>query len=173
MQREGRGIDAMVRKSPVTENGRRKKNASRATAALVVLVMVMSMFSMASTAGPFEKTLEDEPVGEYAPGELLVKFKDTASDEGKKEAKAAVKGKEAKVFENIDARLWKLGKDMDVEKALKELGKKKYADVIEFAEPNWVFSINGYPVDEYRGDLWNFHNIGQTGGTADADVDML
>ena len=38
-------------------------------------------------------------------------------------------------------------------------------------EPNAAFTLNVTPNDPMYSDLWGLHNTGQTGGTADADID--
>ncbi len=52
--------------------------------------------------------------------------------------------------------------------------------IVDFAEPNYLYELEEYPViggmdfipnDPLFNDQWNFHNTGQTGGTADADID--
>jgi len=42
---------------------------------------------------------------------------------------------------------------------------------IEVAEPNYEVSIAATPNDPRYSELWNMHNIAQTGGTPDADID--
>lgn len=165
-----RGKETMVsNRSVISVNVSR--NALRVAAFLVCAIMVLSAASMAVGTGNNETM--DGSAGDYVPGELLVKFKDGTKNDDKHAAKAAVKGKGIKTFKNIGVSHWKLGKDMTVDKALKELGKKKYADIIEFAEPNYYQYADGTVTAAYRGHLWGMHNFGQTGGTADADIDAL
>ena len=42
---------------------------------------------------------------------------------------------------------------------------------IEYAEPNSLVHINRIPYDPHFGKLWGLHNMGQDGGTYDADID--
>lgn len=135
-----------------------------------VLCMVLSSIAVAS-----EPNNDDQPDldGDYAPGELLVKFKDGASDDDHGNAKKAVGATEIKSFKGLGISHWKLGDDYDVEKALKEFGKDKYSDIIDFAEPNYYCQADSFPSDPARGEQWNMHNVGQTGGTKDSDIDML
>ncbi len=163
----------MVVEGPRLRSVNYSMNAMRMAVVLVGLVMVLSTFSMAVLAIPKERDSVEDTSGEYVPGELLIKFKDSASDDNKKAAKAAVKAKDIKTFKLTGAKHWKLGKDMTVENALKELGKKKYDGTVEYAEPNYYVYADIIPDDPLRGDLWGMHNIGQTGGTKDADIDAL
>ncbi len=44
---------------------------------------------------------------------------------------------------------------------------------VEFAEPNYLLSAYAQPNDPQFDILWALHNIGQSGGVADADIDAL
>ncbi len=44
---------------------------------------------------------------------------------------------------------------------------------VDFVEPNYIYHIDAPPNDPSFGALWGLHNTGQTGGTADADIDAL
>lgn len=52
-------------------------------------------------------------------------------------------------------------------------GIKRYQSLpgVKYAVPNGKEYLLGIPNDPHFGDLWGLHNIGQTGGTADADID--
>ncbi|MFQ5592292.1 MAG: S8 family serine peptidase, partial [Phycisphaerae bacterium] len=49
----------------------------------------------------------------------------------------------------------------------------QYAAVPEVAyvEPNYIYETHAVPNDLRFGELWGMHNLGQTGGTLDADID--
>jgi len=62
----------------------------------------------------------------------------------------------------------KLPPGISVEKALELFGE----DIdVEVVEPNFKVSITATPDDPRYPELWGLHNIGQTGGTPDADID--
>lgn len=42
---------------------------------------------------------------------------------------------------------------------------------VRYAEPNYVVSLDATPNDQFYGELWALNNTGQSGGTADADID--
>jgi len=163
-------MDMKTRIEGASEHDRRRRFVKLIGAFFCVLCMVSSTGVMLAYPVGNEQA---DPDGEYAAGELLVKFKDGASDNDKKDAKKAVDAKEIKEFKGLGINHWKVGADYDVEKALKEFGKKKYDDIIEFAEPNYYGYIDDIPNDPLRGEQWSMHNLGQTGGTKDADIDMM
>ena len=116
-----------------------------------------------------------EPVGqdEYVPGELLIKFADTAPPAAIQNAARRVGAKHIKAFPPIGARHWQLGRGLSVEQALRILSRPPFRDSIEYAEPNYIVEVFDFPNDPLRGDLWSLHNLGQTGGANDADIDAL
>ena len=159
-----------MRKKCVSERNGRRRFFNILGAVFCVLSLLLSACVVVAYPNNDERADMD---GDYAPGELLVKFKDAASDDDKGNAKNAVGADEIKAFKSLGIGHWKLGDDVDVEKALKEFEKKKYDDIIEFAEPNYYCFADAFPTDPMRGEQWNMHNVGQTGGTKDADIDML
>jgi subtilisin family serine protease len=42
---------------------------------------------------------------------------------------------------------------------------------VEYAEPNYIVTVDALPDDSLFDQLWGLNNTGQTGGTADADID--
>ena len=65
--------------------------------------------------------------------------------------------------------LIRLPEGMTVEEAIKVLGR---SDGVLYVEPNYkVKALSVIPNDPMFSQLWNMHNTGQTGGTADADID--
>ncbi|HZV82805.1 MAG TPA: S8 family serine peptidase, partial [Geobacteraceae bacterium] len=72
-----------------------------------------------------------------------------------------------KEFPSLRLHHLKLKKGMSVEEAV----KLYQADPdVEYAEPNFLYSIEGQPNDPRFGELWGLRNTGQTGGTAGADI---
>jgi subtilisin family serine protease len=65
--------------------------------------------------------------------------------------------------------LVQLPADMTVEEALQKFNGTQG---ILYAQPNYELTIDStFPDDTRFDDLWGMHNTGQTGGTADADID--
>ena len=57
---------------------------------------------------------------------------------------------------------------MEVETAVRRLQASPY---VEYAEPNYIWTLDVIPNDPRLDELWGLINTGQTGGTADADID--
>jgi len=119
----------------------------------------------------------DNPDLAYLPGQVLVKFVPNAPASAIAGARQAVGARLREILPGIGVQHWQLGKGVSVEKALDILARSPYHSAIEYAEPNYILQIAALPADPpsdpRRGDLWGLHNLGQTGGTKDADIDAF
>lgn len=150
--------------------------------ALLALLSLAVTVSIPRIAGQHDEK-KVPPGQEYVPGELIVKFKPgNAPDENFR------KKYNLKAFNNIVekhnlrrgvrrsaelagvTRLYKvkLVNETDFTNALRFLNNDPQ---VEYAEPNFILSIQATPNDPDFSKLWGLHNTGQTGGTADADID--
>lgn len=126
---------------------------------------------------------------DYAPDELLVKFKGVkglpAKTLGKAQqteisrrvaalpeaAQAALKeiqGEVIKIYGQIGVFRVRIPKGTDLMQALDKLHR---SGTVIYAEPNYRRQVLLMPNDPDFGNLWGLHNIGQSGGTPDADID--
>lgn len=129
-------------------------------------------------SGPALRENLDNPPGSDSPSatsrekkqkddEILVKFKVGVSEEKKGNLHKKHGADKVKEFPPLRLHHLKLKKGMGVEEAV----KLYQADPdMEYAEPNFLYSIQGQPNDPKFGELWGLRNSGQTGGTADADI---
>ena len=103
---------------------------------------------------------------QYVPGEVIVKFLDSAS----KATVAAAGGQMIKSFAGGEERVQhvKLNKGENVEDGLE---RYRHSPAIEYAEPNYLHQLAAIPNDTRFTSLWGLHNTGQNGGTADVDID--
>ena len=107
---------------------------------------------------------------QYVPGEVIVKFLDSAS----KATVAAAGGQMIKSFAGGEGRVQhvKLNKGETVEAALE---RYRHSPAVEYAEPNYIYQLAATPNDTQFTSLWGLRNTGQTvngtGGTADIDID--
>ena len=109
---------------------------------------------------------------------IIVKYKKNATPEMRKQARSLVKAKISdlnsdEVDDNFTSlfsgRLAKFKvSGMSAKEAIERL---KSHQAIEYVEPDYRVSIAATPNDPRFEDLWGLNNEGQTGGTADADID--
>ncbi len=115
---------------------------------------------------------------EFAKDSVIVVYKKSANSALRANARNIIKAKLKDVnadgrddrFQHIlDGRLAKLElKGMSVKDAIAQL---KDHPAVEYVEPNYLVSVGATPDDPDFSALWGLHNTGQTGGTADADID--
>lgn len=101
---------------------------------------------------------------QYVPGEVIVKFYDSASQTTIAAAHALAGGQTMKFFAGGADRFdhLKLGKGEHVEDALT---KYRHSPAVEYAEPNYLHQLAAIPNDTQFTSLWGLHN------TADVDID--
>jgi subtilisin family serine protease len=99
---------------------------------------------------------------------LLVKYKPTIRAADVESSLAKIKAKKIKQIEKLDVFRIQLPKELKVGDALSTLTVDPN---IEFVEPNYIYQLDVIPNDPRFSELWGLHNTGQTGGTADADID--
>lgn len=109
---------------------------------------------------------------------IIVKYKKNVTPEMRKQARSLVKAKISdlnsdEVDDNFTSlfsgRLAKFKvSGMSAKEAIERL---KSHQAIEYVEPDYRVSIAATPNDPRFEDLWGLNNEGQTGGTADADID--
>lgn len=118
-----------------------------------------------------------ERTKQYKQDELLVKFRPGTSAQQARTITLAADAVEARSFQRprrlsrseIDAwRLLRLRPGANLMKARSALLKNPNVALVEY---NYEVRIALTPNDPRFGELWGLHNIGQTSGTVDADVD--
>lgn len=107
---------------------------------------------------------------EFVKGEVLVKFKPTISVEAMDAFITEMGAQTVQVFSEIGVRKMQLPEQMSVKDGVK---KFKDSPNVAYAEPNYIYHTCRYPNDPDFTKLWGLHNIGQTGGTSDADINAL
>ena len=106
---------------------------------------------------------------EFVADEVIVKFHQSADEFTKDMARFRVSGVRKKLFRYIPGlEVVKLRRGVSVEEAI---ALYEQDPNVAYAEPNYILKTTLTPDDPRFGDLWGLHNIGQSGGTPDADID--
>jgi len=108
---------------------------------------------------------------EYVPGEILVKFRDTSPSRATSinSIHSYVGSFKKKAFSKLKIHHMQLPHGLSVEEAVQLYQQDPN---VEYAEPNYiVHATQTFPDDTSFNELWGLHNTGQSGGTADADID--
>lgn len=133
----------------------------RSMCVLTLLLILIIGLTSTATAQPFGEA-------EFVPGEVLVKFKSEVKKGDIDSLKADFGLQTVKVFKRIGVHHLNIHGDLTVEKLIDLLGQ---GPMVEYAVPNYIRYLNISPNDPRADELWGLHNVGQTGGTADADID--
>ncbi|MEC9093259.1 MAG: S8 family serine peptidase [Planctomycetota bacterium] len=125
-----------------------------------------------NTSGPGEPGFDDLVVNveDYHQSRIIVQFEETAMPSSTVE----VGQRKLEIGERIgredSLRRVHVPVGLTVETALTQLRKRPD---VKFAELDYRVDVTGAPNDPSFGQLWGLHNTGQSGGTADADIDAL
>ncbi len=103
----------------------------------------------------------------HVPGEVLVRFKDSAGASERAQARTGRAASRLRQFRN-GGEHWRLGPGETTEQAIAALRENPN---VKYAEPNYIVHSDTAPNDARYLELWGMNNTGQTGGTAGADID--
>lgn len=133
-------------------------------------LLFLSLFIFFSAGPAFaEDYVADEVLVKFKPKVIPHKAEERAKAVEDEALKVGVKAKLKKSFPFINVHNMKILDGMPVEKAIERLKRNPN---VEYAEPNYIYSINLIPNDPLFNQLWGLNNTGQTGGTPDADIDV-
>lgn len=105
---------------------------------------------------------------EYVSGQVLIKMKPEKSIAQKTALKNRMQATSRKAFSRLGIELWEVG-NADISALIQQY---KHHPDIEYIQPDYIY----YPVTKMPDDpdisiQWGLNNIGQNGGTTDADID--
>ena len=105
---------------------------------------------------------------DYARSQVIVKFGEGASSTEISALQQSLGARVLETTKTLGTQLWTIQNGMSIEQVIAILGE---SNGVEYAEPNYLLSANFIPNDTEFDQLWGLDNTGQTGGTADADID--
>jgi len=101
------------------------------------------------------------------PGEVLVRFRDSAPLAAVEAANGAVGAQVVKSFQIVpNLQLVRVPGSAD-----EAIARYQASPDVLYAQPNFVYLTNLAPNDPQYPSMYNLNNTGQTGGTPDADID--
>jgi uncharacterized protein (TIGR03382 family) len=118
-----------------------------------------------------KKQAAQEP--EYVPGQILVRFRKEATDDKVASIHSQQQAQVLHTYRTIsDLQLVQVPEE-SFSKALEAYSQDPN---VLYAEPNYIVhaldNTRAMPNDPRFGELWGLHNTGQSGGTADVDLNM-
>jgi len=143
---------------------RGKINVNLISFASILVIVAWVLLFISNAPG------EDKEKEKYKKGELIIKFKPDVPEDIKDKIHIKYDSKKIKIYSSFNIDYVKLKDTLGVEDAIALYLENPE---VEFAEPNFHFSVVTSPNDPYFNHLWGFNNSGQTGGTPGADIDIL
>jgi subtilisin family serine protease len=135
---------------------------------LYVLFLSLFIFLFSGVALGASNYISDEILVKFKPKIIPHKLEERVKAVEDEVSKVGVKAKVKKDFLFINVHHLKILDGTPVEKVIERL---KANPNVEYAEPNYIYSINLIPNDPLFNRLWGLNNTGQTGGTPDSDID--
>ena len=100
--------------------------------------------------------------------QVIIKFQDDVTESDKAAVLSEHGLTQSKSLDLIDAIVVDLSVGDDVVEKVYQLNGLAQ---VRYAEPNYIGTWDVVPNDAQFGDMWQLDNLGQTGGTVDADID--
>ena len=139
----------------------------------LTVLAVIALLAFDVRTGSYHAAQPQSQKSEFVADELIVKFRDGVDEFTKDIARFRVSGTRKKLFRYVRGlEVIKLRRGVTVEEAIKIY--EQDPNVI-YAEPNYVLKTQLIPNDPRfaSGEMWGLNNTGQSGGTADADIDAV
>ncbi len=142
------------------------------TACMATVALSAAVAAPSAMAAKFDKKALDFP---HVSGELLVTFKNSADTSRAMSILGHAGAVKAEAL-----RIPAFAQDSELGRTMKvtfdgDLASKMSAVAalrnVAWVEPNFIVYADSIPTDPMFDDLWGMNNTGQTGGTADADID--
>ncbi len=133
-------------------------------------ILLSSLFIIVSTLSfNVHAVVGQGATGAQQAGDILVRFKSGVSNTTRQQIlgnSSCTEGKQFRLVQGLSQVSVQAG--MSVSNALARL---QSSNLVLYAEPNYIVSAAAIPNDPRFAELYGLNNTGQTGGTADADID--
>jgi thermitase len=133
----------------------RKSFSIKMALVCIVLITLIAICSFTAKAQPIS----------FAQDKILVKFKSGADIAN---IHAINKTSTLKVIFKINVHVVSIPTGQDIQKMIERFKKNRN---VEYAEPDYIVTVDAIPNDLEFSKQWNLNNTGQTGGKSDADID--
>ena len=134
---------------------------------IVILLLGLFILLFSAVVGLSKNQALAEGKSDFVKGEVLVKFKESASSHEINDTHKKLGGRVKETIPEINVQVVDVGG--------KRVGEivSAYArnSRVEYVEPNYIAYALGASDDTYFDKQWGMHNAGQTGGIVDADID--
>ncbi|MGQ9810917.1 MAG: S8 family serine peptidase, partial [bacterium] len=110
-----------------------------------------------------------EGAEQFHPRRVIIKFTDDATPSQRQAVMSDLGATQQTSLWLINAEVW------EITNYTPDVAARQYRmyENVEYIEPDYVVNAIEVPNDPMFNQLWGLHNTGQTGGTADADIDAV
>lgn len=135
----------------------------------ICLLTSFTLLALAQDGDLPDDLVTTDSLPEYVEGEILIKYKEGVSSQTVQASLHSLGIQTVKKYDRLGLEKCSVGENQTVEDAINALADNTN---LEYAEPNYIVRIlDTDPNDSSYGSQWALNNTGQTGGTADADID--
>ena len=147
----------------------REKSKKDVLAFIVSSFTVFAIFALVNISWA-EISVKTESTDAFASDRVIVKFRDGAALDNQNVLLDSLGLSLQQTLEYVGgiSIVEVVSGDKSIEEIVEELNT---SSIVEYAEPDHFYQIQLTPNDPSYSLLWGLHNTGQTGGTADADID--
>ena len=131
--------------------------------------LVHAISAAAISSFIFTSPLYAVPEAPYVEGEILVKYKTSASNSRMSRIEQSVGVVTKEEIPALRIKRVKVNSGMSVEECIEKYHRLAGSS-IEYAEPNYILKADLFPNDPDFSSMYNLRNIGQNGGVQGADV---
>lgn len=139
----------------------------KSTLSTVTLLLLAAVVAAPAAAVWMPSPILPTERPEFVPGELIIKFRPEVGETAR-QTFLVENGLTVERTYRIGAQLVRLQEGARVNERAASLAAR---DEIVYADPNYYRYLDGIPNDSRFDEMWGMHNTGQSGGTADADID--
>ncbi|MCO5176243.1 MAG: S8 family serine peptidase [Thermomicrobiales bacterium] len=134
-----------------------------------ISLMLFLLSALVTFAAPTPAIARPDTASGFVPGELLVKFRTGVQSSDMASILRDSGGRIRKTVRGVDVQVVSVSRGTENSR-LEQLRRNP---LVEYAELNGIYSAVAMPNDPRVGEQWQYENTGQTGGTADADIDAF
>ena len=131
--------------------------------------LVHSIIAAAISTFVFTSPVYAVPEAPYVEGEILVKYKSSASHSHMRRIEQSVGVVTKEEIPALRVKRVKINSGMSVEEGIEKY-QRLAGSSIEYAEPNYILKADLFPNDPDFSSMYNLRNIGQNGGVQGADI---
>lgn len=134
-----------------------------------ISLVLFLLSALVTFAAPVPAIAAQDTATDFVPGELLVKFRDGVRSSDIANILRDSGGRTRRTVRGVDVQVVSVSRGTEKSR-LEQLRRNP---LVEYAELNGIYSAVAMPNDPRVGEQWQYENTGQTGGTADADIDAF